>query len=299
FVLRVRPAEVADEESIRFDHEVLRRLAATGLPFPAPLARNDGSTWLRLGDRVYEVLPWVSGEPFDYGDVEAVHRLGAFLARFHQALSQGVPPGKEGRLREDHPSLLEPYVSGLCRLASNSRERRQLERISEQLEHVRGHLDSGLYASLPHCVIHGDIHPGNVGFQDSRVSAVYDFDYLSLQARVRDISDGLILFASARDSPLAPDDIRSLTQPFVPDVERCRLLLEGYRQAAELTESEWRALPLVMRSRWIQMRLRGSRKVPEAEKVGFVLDRFFEVIGWLDRAAPGFFSRLRAALERG
>ncbi|MFH1918811.1 MAG: phosphotransferase, partial [Planctomycetota bacterium] len=134
FVLRVRPAEVADEESIRFDHEVLRRLAAAGLPFPTPLARNDGSTWLRLGDRVYEVFPWVAGEPFDYGDAEAVHRLGTFLARFHQALGQDVPPGKEGRLREDHPSLLEPYVSGLCRLASSRRERGQLERISEQLE---------------------------------------------------------------------------------------------------------------------------------------------------------------------
>jgi hypothetical protein len=43
------------------------------------------------------------------------------------------------------------------------------------------------------------------------------------------------------------------------------------------------------------MRLRGSRKVPKKEKVGYVLDEFWKVIGWLDRESPRLFNDLRTA----
>jgi len=42
----------------------------------------------------------------------------------------------------------------------------------------------------------------------------------------------------------------------------------------------------------IQMRLRGSRKVPTEQKAAFVLDRFEEVIDWLDGPSAGFFAFL-------
>ena len=199
FLVRVRPAEFADPESIRFDHDALGRLKRAGLPVPIPL------------------------------------------------------------------------------------------------DLVRHSLDAGLYAGLPHGLIHGDFHPGNVRFRGSAVAAIYDFDYLNVQARARDVSDGLIFFAATRDAALDPDDVRSLTQPFVPDSRRSRLLLEGYQSMSLLSDPEWKALPLLIRSRWLQMRLRGSRKVPEDEKAGYVLDRFWEVIDWLDHEASGFFDDLRTA----
>jgi hypothetical protein len=56
---------------------------------------------------------------------------------------------------------------------------------------------------------------------------------------------------------------------------------------------EWEAIPLVIRSQWLQCRLRGSRKTPDEKKVAYVLDRFFEVIDWLDRDAAAFFERVQ------
>ncbi len=293
FVVRVRPGEFADKDSIHFDHEALRRLSEAGLPVPTPLARPDGSTWFSHDGKVYEVLHWVEGQPFAEGDLDAVHALGGFLARFHSALVGDIPAGKQGQLREDHPDLLEPYLAGLRDLAFDTEHQRQLDEVSRQLAYVRDQLDAGLYESLPHCVIHGDIHPGNVRFRGSEVAAVYDFDYLNAQARARDVSDGLMYFAATRSTPLNPDDIRSLTQPFSLDLHCCRRLLQGYQGTIQLTELEWRALPLLIRSRWIQSRLRGSRKVAEKEKVGFVLDWFSDVIDWLDCKAPTFFDELR------
>jgi Ser/Thr protein kinase RdoA (MazF antagonist) len=143
-------------------------------------------------------------------------------------------------------------------------------------------------------VIHGDIHPGNVKFKGARVAAVYDFDYLSEQARCRDLVDALMFFAASRREPLNPDDIRSLTQPFVLNPEWCSWLLGGYQQVSKLSELEWSAFPWLIRSQWLQIRLRGSRKVPPEEKLAFVLDDFFPLINWLDHEAADFFGRLRS-----
>jgi Ser/Thr protein kinase RdoA (MazF antagonist) len=169
----------------------------------------------------------------------------------------------------------------------------QLDRVERELNIVRERLTTALVDSLPHRVIHGDVHPGNVRFRGSEVAALYDFDYLSVQARVRDVADGLIFFAAQRRTVLDPCSIRSLTQPFVLAAERCRILLRAYQHADGLTEQEWHALPLLIRSRWIQMRLRGLRKLEPRDGLEFVLDGFFEVIDWLDRESPAFFERLQ------
>ena len=52
-------------------------------------------------------------------------------------------------------------------------------------------------------------------------------------------------------------------------------------------------IPWILRSQWCQMRLRGSRKVPQDKKVSYVLDRFFEQIDWLDKQAPAFMADVR------
>jgi homoserine kinase type II len=293
FMVRVRPAEFASEDAVRFDHGVLRRLLDAGLPVPAPVPRPDGSTWLKLDGRVYEVLGWVQGEPWNETDPHIPASVGSFLARFHQALRTGAGAAGKNRAREDHPDVVSPYLDAVRVHPSGHAAAAALEEISRQLNFVRAELDGGLYQSLPHSIIHGDFHPGNVRFAGSRVAAVYDFDYVDNQARARDLSDALMFFASSCRHPLNPDDIRSLTQPMVPDFDRARRLISGYQTGIALTDAEWRALPLLIRSRWLQMRLRGTRKITESDRVHFILDRVFDVIGWLDREAPVFFDRLR------
>lgn len=293
FVVRRRHAEFASAGATHFDHVLLAGLAAAGLPVPRPLARHDGSTALAHEGQVYEVLAWLDGDPFVEGDTQAIAGMGAFLARFHQALGANIPSGKEGQVREEHPDRLTPYLAGLYPRAGSPEIQRQLGVLAEQLDLVRGELDAGLYGSLPHGIIHGDVHPGNFRFHGGEVAAVYDFDYLGVQAQVRDVSDALMFFASRRDAPLEPNRIRSLTQPFTPDPAWCRRLLQSYTSRRPLVEREWQGLPWLVRSRWLQMRLRGSRKVPAEEKVSFVLHQFFDVVAWLDREGPRFFERLR------
>jgi Ser/Thr protein kinase RdoA (MazF antagonist) len=293
FVVRRRPDEFAKGGAASFDHAVLRRLHAAGFPVPCPLAGPGDVTVLVRDGAMYEVLHWIEGEPFRESTPEVMAELGHFLASFHRTLADDFPPGKEGCLREDHPDLLEPILVTIDELACEARERQQVAALGAQMSLVRRELDQRLYGSLPRAIIHGDFHPGNVRFLGSSVAALYDFDYLGVQARVRDVSDALMFFASRRRQPLDPNDIRSLTQPFFPDAVLCRQLLQAYQAVSRLTEGEWEALSWLIRSRWLQMRLRGSRKVPPAEKVSFILDGVFEVVDWLDGPGSDFFQQLR------
>ena len=56
FVVRVRPPEFANEQMIRFDHQMMWRLVKAGLPVPSPQKRPSGISWVRLGDDVVEIL---------------------------------------------------------------------------------------------------------------------------------------------------------------------------------------------------------------------------------------------------
>lgn len=297
FVLRVRAAEFADEDVTRFDHRVLRQLAEAKFPVPVPKTSSNGSTWHACGGHVYEALSWIDGDSFVEGDEAAIGSLGNLLARFHRFFLDDLPCGKKGRPREDHPDLIRPYLEALRSLSATSEEQRELDAIGRLLDENAAALDAGLYLSLPRSVIHGDMHPGNVRFRDRHVSAVYDFDYLGVQARVRDISDAIISFASHRRDRFDPNAIGSLVQPYVPDLSLCRVLLGAYQDLLPLTNPEWQALPWLMRSRWIQMRLRGARKIGEDQRVSFVLDRFFEVIDWLDREGDVFIEGLKEDLQ--
>jgi Ser/Thr protein kinase RdoA (MazF antagonist) len=293
YMLRLRPEQFADQRLIAFDHRALQQLKAAKLPVPIPVSTSSGQTWTRVGSAVYELLTWVDGASFVWEDTRSLVHLGNSLARFHQALQGKVPPGKEGWRREDHPGEMRQLCASIARLARTKSEREALAGVAEQIDLVDRELDSRLYTSLPQRVIHGDLHPGNVGFDRSRVSAIYDFDYLSVQSRMRDVADAIMFFAASREDPLNHDDVYSLTQPFQPDWARTKLMLQSYHSFEPLTSAEWDAASLLMRSRWIQIRLRGSRKVPVHEKVDFVLDRFFQSIRWLDTEAGDFFESLQ------
>ena len=292
YVVRIRPTQFAGPDCVSFDHAVLLRLAAGGLPVPRPLVTTAGETVLRRNGLVIEVLTWIEGAPWADGDPAALRGVGTFLARFHAIGAGDFPAGKQDQRREDHPDALQPGLDALRERTTDPGQRRQLDAIDDLLARGRRELEASLYASLPRAVIHGDFHPGNVRFRGPAVAALYDFDYLAVQARARDVVDALMFFASRRSAPFEPDLIRSLTQPFVPDLAAAQAVLAGYQAISPLTAGEWQALPLLLRSRWIQMRLRGSRKVPPAEQSGFVLADFFTVPDWLEGPGRDFFSRL-------
>ena len=263
FLLRRRPDEFAVQEYAAFDHAAVTRMADAGLPVPRPLGH------VSVNGGVFEMYTWLDAPPASDASPGAV---GRFLADMHRVFAGGAPAGKEGMLREDHPDLIEPYVNQLRALPGAPQA--DLDAVVEQLNLVRSYLGDEHWRSLPQTVIHGDLHPGNLHVVGDVVVGLFDFDYLSVQARVRDLGDAMIFFAD-RPRLYHTDNIHSLVQPFTLNGDHCRALIDAYDP---LTDDERAALPWVLRSRCLQMKLRAIRKVADNRKLDIVFDGLFETL---------------------
>jgi hypothetical protein len=126
------------------------------------------------------------------------------------------------------------------------------------------------------------------------VAGLFDWDWANEQAKIRDVSDGLLFFAFTRPVPMDPDNIYSLTQAWTADGRRSRIFLDAYREHEEITDTEWDALPWLMRSRWIQIRVRGMRKVPEEERPSFLTRDVMAPLQWLEHESGAWLKEMRS-----
>jgi Ser/Thr protein kinase RdoA (MazF antagonist) len=102
---------------------------------------------------------------------------------------------------------------------------------------------------------------------------------------VKDIADGVFLFAGRRLAAIDPGDIVSLTQTWTPSPDRAQIFMEGYLGESTLTQEEMEALPLFVKARWLFCRVAGMSKVAPERRISYFLD--------------GLLEPLRAIGERG
>jgi len=296
YVLRRRPPGMCRREHIEFDHNLRTYLADMGFVCP-PLVKNaDGETWTVIEHEVYEMSIKLPGRPAPMPDETQLYQAGTTLARFHSLTHGFQHPGKNDFVREDHISVLQPLLDRLFHLKSASDEKKQLQKIQRKLDKLSDQLDGGVYHSLERSIIHGDFHPGNVLYDQAHVSALLDYDYAAPGAVLRDVVDGIMFFAATRPNSFDPDDIWSLTQPWQPDANRSRIFLHGYASVRSLPQDWTAAVPLMM-SRWLQAKLRGSRKVADHHKIEFVLKGIWHPLSWLENEASSWLEQLKTALH--
>lgn len=284
YLLRRRREEFRAPEVIAYDHSLLQYLRVHGLPVPEVVPTRDGGTWVEFEGGVYEIHAWLPGRPFEQGRLAQTTHAARLLARLHDLTKDFRPAGAKNRAREDEPAgllkQLEPYLS-----QARGETLSVLERMAAELRRMSEALPENAYRRLPHCIVHGDFHPGNVLFQGDEVSAMLDFDWANRQSRLVDVRDGLYFFAYRRPENLEADDIWSLTQPAARDADSVRVFLEEYSRTAPLTAAERQALPLLLRSRLCQMRIRGARKVPARKRLRFLA---WGIVEQLDRLPETF-----------
>ena len=266
YLLRTRSEEHNSPESIGYEHALVTALSAAGLPVAPPLKTIDGESSFVHGGKRMEILPWIDGVHHKPGDEREIRSLGRTIAQLHLA-SKNRFGSKHGQLREDDPNRLIDDIGDLFRHV----DRLQIASVSSRLDRLR-QIEPEHYGSLPRAVIHGDLHPGNILFLGGRLVALLDFDWANRRERIRDIGDCLIFFCAERVEAIDPGDIWSLTQGFRIDLRRAAILISAYCEIDGIVASEVAALPTVLSLRWLQMRIRGGRKVSEARRLEF-LDR--------------------------
>ncbi len=296
YFVRRRGARTAGPERIRFDHGLRRHLAEEGLPVTPPLVAGDGKTWVSLADGVYEVYPWVEGQPYNpvWREVEG-RNAAMVLARIHRAaLRYGgecesllpqfahYPVAIPARERFDHPEALLAAVEFVTEAFGVLSRRQELTRARERVRRFRDDY-LALYQRLPVGVIHGDYNACNLLFRtDGEVAGVFDFDWAWRDSRVRDVATGLFFFGGRRDRPIDSGDIRSLTA--CPDLNLSCLaeFAAVYHHGFPLSGEEVQALPNALLGGWVAWRTEGVMKVPEEERADFLLTSFEVPFRWVE-----------------
>ena len=214
-----------------------------GLPVSPPLETPDGSLQVATPRGSLGLQPVRDGELLDPGDPAQVHEAGCVLAAFHDALA-AYP---RAAVVVSFSGASSPHDPGLS-AGPGIRDRvtRWLDSVAPgsaatAVGFLRDRLASIPEASLPTPqLVHNDIRSANILCQGSHVSALLDFEEVTVDYRVSDLAKAAVLLGT-RFRNWAPLD---------PDIQRC--FVEGYRESYCLSPSEQAWLPVLVVYRTLQ-----------------------------------------------
>lgn len=258
FVLR-RSHRRLSESALRYGHDLTAWLIKRDFPVPALVAAKDGSTLLNVGGRFYEMREFVQGDDFDPSRPRQIGSVGATLARYHQAI-QGFPaPGPIADPRYS-PQTVMGLVERLLERDAMGELYEPLGWYDRRAAALRTPVSRGRYRSVPHLVIHGDVHSDNFLFMGDEVTVLLDFDQATWDARIVDLADALVAFATNADIP-GWNAWGVFQGPL--DEARATRLVAGYHAVAALSPTEIELLPQLVELIWLQGELGRVISTPE------------------------------------
>ena len=201
------------EAKVIFEHALLQELQVRGFELsPRCIPKKDGTTYVEI-DRnlknkalknyiaVFSFLPGEDKYTWDHplcSDEELIHSAKA-LALYHNTIYgwQGIG-GRGKRSRFDEINLM---ASKWQELARNPAESLFDKFFLEQFNDLSGMLKNippqEKYNAMPRLAVHGDYHPGNLKFQDGKVTAVLDFGWSKIDARCFDVGLAILYFCTS------------------------------------------------------------------------------------------------------
>lgn len=213
-----------DPADLPFFLGLMEHLAARGVVCPLPVRDRSGAMLGTLAGRPAALVTFLDGAWPRTQSIAQCAAVGEALGRLHVAadgfaLTRRNALGIAGwrplfRRFETDADRIAPGLAGM---------------IADELDH----LHRVWPGTLPTGVIHADLFPDNVFFQDGRLSGLIDFYFACNDARAYDLAVSLNAWC------------------FTPDVaydrEKGRAMIAGYQRIRPLDESEADALPTLAR----------------------------------------------------
>ena len=215
--------------------KLLNYLAANGVSVARPVKRRDGMYVNRLaapeGFRYSVLFRAAPGVQDDGGDHKRIRAFGAMVGRMHQCADKMRAPYRRTHLDmrhlvDDNLQIIAPLMADrqaefnlICKIGETCKER----------------LSQLLPRSKPeYGICHGDLHGGDVSYDENDNPVLFDFDSSGCGWRALDIG---IYLASDKwmDITSEAEDRRQ---------RQLAVFLEGYSRTRALTEAELAAVQL-------------------------------------------------------
>ena len=248
YLLKRRARGRDDPYKVAFTHELQLYLAAKQFPLPHLIGtRTDNNSMLQLDDAVYELFEYIPGSGYPQ-TLEATFESGRVLALFHKLLEDfesrlegfAPPTGSYHRAPavdkglRSIPAQMPPAAAGGRDVEGACRS------LLDAYRSAAGRAEELGLTGWPAQVVHGDWHPGNMLFRDSRVVAVIDYDSARALPRIIDSANGALQFSILGGSESLE------TWPDYLDETRFKRFLRGYDEVVLLSRGEVRAVPWLM-----------------------------------------------------
>jgi homoserine kinase type II len=213
-----------DPDDLPFFLGLMEHLAAKGVPCPVPIAARDGTVLQDLCGRPAANVSHLAGASARRVGAAHCGALGKALARLHLAGADFV---------QVRPNALSVTSwRGLFEACRNHADR-LLEGLGQEIEAELDALEQAWPQDLPGGVIHADLFPDNVFFEDAGLTGIIDFYFACVDIVAYDIAICLNAWC------FEPDGAFNIT--------KARLLLAAYRSERPFADRELEALPLLAR----------------------------------------------------
>jgi len=236
-----------DEKELPFFLGLLDHLAAKGVPCPVPVKGRDGQTLRRLSGRPAAIVTFLDGLWPRRVTPDHCAELGRAMAKMHLA-GADFPGHRDNTLSVTSWRPLFEQSAGRC-----DEIKPGLGRI---LEDELNALEAGWPGDLPAGIIHADLFPDNVFFQDGRLSGIIDFYFACRDFFAYDLAICLNAWCFEGEKTF--------------NVTKARRMLLAYRKERDFSADELDALPLLARAaaiRFLLTRLYDWLNVPDGALV--------------------------------
>jgi len=241
----LRPTDASAVGSrVEWLHDLLRRLEQVGFPSPRPAPVFAERSCASIGGSVWEAVTYLPGRVVGWSRRPSLQELGAFLARFHDAvIGIDVPTQRPLSLPVEGLAGAAATVTGLV----HPDARRLLVEPAAEVE--RG-LDAIGHREAPRSAIHGDFTAHNVVAAGAPLApvGVIDFANAYVEVTLADISFGL--WRSGRPSQRA--------DTFDPG--RCTSFVRGYSSVRPLRTDHAAAIVVYLQARGVQIIVKQARR---------------------------------------
>jgi homoserine kinase type II len=232
------------EEKVRFEHTLLHELQIRRFKFsPRLISTKDSETYVRIGRQlkeqarkdyiaVFSFLPGKDKYSWDtplcsHGELKNSAKI---LSLYHNTIFNWKGIGCWRELSNfDEISLMATKWESYAR---NTAKSPIDEYFLEQFDDLINMLNSNIppqnkYNAMPRLAVHGDYHPGNIKFQDGKVTGVFDFGWSKIDARCFDVGLAIMYFCTPWEN--INDGILQL--------DRVENFLGAYQETAKKTKT--------------------------------------------------------------